>query len=637
MAESERREQQTIAALKARIRQAHQLAKQGAAVMADKEALKKALEQVEASALSRQQEHAIAQRVDKLQARELRLLERDDAWVRAMLAQTKTLSGIMPADSATEADELLWLIADKLNLLDAFAALRPEPVRVDLKTGKAVTRRTMYEPLLLNLLGVLGRFIGVGSGPQMRAALLTDERWVTLLGFNPAEVQQGATHRGEALAGKSRERRSGKFVEAGPTGPAQAREQGPRGVLSPQTMAGHESALSAEKLMVFFNTVVKALAARGYFGPRIHTVIDSTGEEVVPSFEEAGTVRKKVKVKSKARRPAAVETYVRGFKVWYLMEVETGMPVAMTLATIETGENVPVKELFEQAQANLAGHSTIVSTALDRGFLDGDQLWWLKEEKKIDWVCPAKENMKVTEEARERVRQAIAALAKPGESLLETAQRAARQQLIHDGVRFSEREVAEGRAPLVLAEVEDLTFTEFYGKGGSSSSRVHSKKFKPTALHATVVLSWPDRNSAESKIARLQGEENKGPLVLLTAGKQAALVRFDRYDERSLIENRVNRDGKQYFALGATLARNPIAMWSATVFSTVALIFYRALEIEREKAAETSDRRSRPLGILRYRRQCAIQRRGFIIVVIEDRFALMHLRDFAELAGFQVL
>ena len=77
VAESERREQQTIAALKARIRQAHQLAKQGAAVMADKEALKEDdLGQVEASAPSRQQERAIAQRVDKLQARELRLLER---------------------------------------------------------------------------------------------------------------------------------------------------------------------------------------------------------------------------------------------------------------------------------------------------------------------------------------------------------------------------------------------------------------------------------------------------------------------------------------------------------------------------------------------------------------------------------
>lgn len=180
MTASERRAQQTIAALEARIRQAHQLSRQGVAVVADKEAPKKELAPVEASTLSRQQERAIAQRLGKLQARELRLLERDDAWVRAMLVQTKTLSGIMPADSATEADELLWLIADKLSLLDAFAALRSESVRVDPKTGKSVTRRVMYEPLLLNLLGVLGRFIGVGSGPQMRAALLTDERWVTL-------------------------------------------------------------------------------------------------------------------------------------------------------------------------------------------------------------------------------------------------------------------------------------------------------------------------------------------------------------------------------------------------------------------------------------------------------------------------
>ena len=438
--------------------------------------------------------------------------------------------------------------------------------------------------------------------------------------------------------GKSREGRSGKFVEAGPAGPAQAREQGPRGVLSPQTMAGHESALSAEKLMVFFNTVVKVLAARGYFGPRIHTVIDSTGEEVVPSFEEAGTVRKKVKVKSKARRPAAVETYVRGFKVWYLMEVETGMPVAMTLATIETGENVPVKELFEQAQANLAGHSTIVSTALDRGFPRRRPAVVAQggEEDRLG-VSRQREHEGHGGSPRARATSDSRSVASPGESLLETAQRAARQQLSHDGVRFSEREVREGRAPLVLAEVEELTFTEFYGKGGSSSSRVHSKKFKPTALHATVVLSWPDRSHGESMIARLQSEANKGPLVLLTAEKQAPLVRFDRYDERSFIENRVNRDGKQYFALGATLARQPDRNMERDRVQHGGPDVLPGLEIEREKAAETTDRRSRPLGILRYRRQCAMQRRGWIIVVTEDRFALMHLREFAELAGCQVL
>jgi len=33
----------------------------------------------------------------------------------------------------------------------------------------------------------------------------------------------------------------------------------------------------------------------------------------------------------------------------------------------------------------------LVSVALDRGFLDGDLLWWLKQARGIDWYCPGKE------------------------------------------------------------------------------------------------------------------------------------------------------------------------------------------------------------------------------------------------------
>jgi hypothetical protein len=187
-----------------------------------------------------------------------------------------------------------------------------------------------------------------------------------------------------------------------------------------------------------------------------------------------------------------------------------------------------------------------------------------------------------------------------------------------------------------VAEVEELLRTDFYGEGGSSSSRVHSKKFEPTALCATVVLSWPDRSRHDEADERDHDEGGKGPLVLLSAGKEAGLVRFDRYDERSLIENRVNRDGKQYFALGTTLARNEAAMWSATIFSTVALMCYRALAIEEERDAQEIDRRSSPLGILRYRRQREMQLRGWIIVVIADRYGLMPLREFAKMAGFEI-
>ncbi len=122
-------------------------------------------------------------------------------------------------------------------------ALKAQATYVDEKTGKQVERRTMYAPLVLNLLSIISRFIGAAGGPEIRAALLTDERWMTLLGFNIAEVQNGSTRSSEGLQGKTRENKSGKFEDAGPLGQAQAREEGPRGALSSQTMEAHESAL----------------------------------------------------------------------------------------------------------------------------------------------------------------------------------------------------------------------------------------------------------------------------------------------------------------------------------------------------------------------------------------------------------
>jgi hypothetical protein len=520
-------------------------------------------------------------------------MQRDDVWVKQTLEGSRKLSGLMPADAATDGDELLWLIVDRLELLDAFEELKPPSTGVEPKSGKEVRCRTMYEAVVFNLLGVLSRFAGITSGAELRPALLTDERWMALLGFNVAEVTQGSTRRSAGLTGKSREGAGGKFVDAGPLGPARAREEGPRGALSSQSMAGHESRLTAESLAVLF----------------------------------------------KARRPRTVEMQVRGFKVWYLMDVETSIPLAMSMAPIEVAEGVPVKELVQQARKNLGGQSLIVSLSVDRGFLDGDLLWWLEEEERIAWVCPAKEKMEVTEEARERVRHALAVVARGSESALQTARRAAGSCEGHEGVRFFERNVAPGRAPLVVAEVKDLRCTQFYGKGGSSSSRVHSKTFEPKTLHATVVLSWPDRSSHRQAedLGLCPEEERKGPLVLLSARDESALVRYDRYDERSLIENRVNRECKQHFGLGATLARNASALRSATVFSTIALMLYRALELERERATKDWDARRERLGLVRYRRQCTMQRRGMLMVTIQDRYGLIPFREFAAIAGLEVV
>ena len=632
----EQRERESIEAMRARVRTSRAkraLHRQAAAVVADEEEQR---QREDLAPVSRQQERAVEQQRRKLMERRLSLLQRDDEVVRAIVQREKRVDGIMSADSATDADELLWLIVERLGLLESLTALHPPPTRINAKSGKRVKRRTMYPPMLLNLLSVLGRFLGASSNEEMAATLLTDEAWMSLLGFNIAQVHEGSTRRSSSLLGKSREGAGGKFVDAGEHGPARAREGGPRGALSAQTLAGHESALSQQEAVEFFNKVVQALAKAGFFSASVRTVLDSTGEEVVPTFTGAGVVRKKVKVKQKVRRPKAVEVHVRGFKVWFLMEVKTGIPVAMTLAPIETAEVTPVKALVLQAKQNLAGYAVLENMAVDRGFLDGDLLWWLEHEEKIGWVCPSKENMVVTMEARDRLNTALAALGEPGETPLTTAQRAARNKLTHEGVGFYAKKAEAGHDPLVLAQVDDLRCTDFYGEGGSSSSRVHSKAFTPTPLHATVVLSWPDKSKHEREDAAQYDEPSKGPLVLLSARRQTPLFRFERYDERSLIENWVNRDGKQHFGLGESLARNEQAMWSATVFSAVALALYRALSIEKETSMDALDQRCEVLGVLRYRRQNEKKNRSRVIVVVDDLYTIMPRVEFAAMLGCAV-
>ena len=593
---------------------------------------------------SRQVTRTLERRAEKVRERKLRLLERDDEYIEQALKEKRALDSAALAEGTTNADELLYVIVDELELLPLFEDLSPPATRTNTE-GKEVKRRFMYPSVVLNLVSLLSRFLGLGSGPEVQAQVLCDPRWMTLLGFTLEEIREGATKRSAGLRGKTREGGGGRFVDADELGPVRTRidDKGSRGAFSSQTLAGHESDLPEKRLERFFNGIVRAIANKGFFPGHIRTSLDTTDEEVVPSLEEAGKVKKKTKVTTKARRPKKVEVMIRGFKVWVLMEVETGLPLALKFATIERPDNEFAREVVDQAIANLEGYSTIVSVALDRGFLDGDLLYWLKTERDIEWVCPAKENMEVTKEARERVtgvlqefqaQVAASAAEQRAEAPLETASRLAGLMEEHDGVRFFQRCLRDDREPLIVAQVNDLYYTDFYGPGGSSSSRVHSKSFRPTPLHATVVLNWPDRARTDRQDQLENDEEGKGPVVILSASPEAGLTRYDRYDERSLIENRVNRDGKQFLGLGTTLARNAAAVRSATYFSTVALMLYRVLRLLQEAAEEAFDRRGEQLGILRYRREVLLKNRGKVIISTDGRFGFVPLTTIMALGGF---
>lgn len=216
--------------------------------------------EAEVSANSRQQRRAQTRASERLQERSLRLLARDDDAIRAALERRERIDEVMNGSSSGALDDLLWLVIHELKLTDALRAVAPPPTYVDPRTQRTVARRTMYAPIVLNLLSLMTRSLGLTSGPEMHAALLTDARWMALLGFGRNEVLLGSTRRSEERIGTTREGEGGPFEPSGPLGPARARPDGPRGALSSQTVAERESSLEAAALETLFNAVVRALA-----------------------------------------------------------------------------------------------------------------------------------------------------------------------------------------------------------------------------------------------------------------------------------------------------------------------------------------------------------------------------------------
>ena len=550
----------------------------------------------------------------------------------------------MGADGPTHADDLMFFMTDELGIPTVFEALGRPKEHVDAKTGKNIAHREAFARTTLNFTSLIGRLLGLPGLPDYKAVLLCDPRWMAFFGFNAMEVEEGANSKSTSLIGMTRTGSRGKFTPADSAGPVRTRPEGPRGAFSPQTLADHECALPPEELVSTLNNVIRQLALKGYFDSNVSAVLDATDEEVPPSFSDAGVVKKKAKVKTKASRPQQLQTYIRGFKIWFLMDVKTALPLAFYFDTIERPDNEHAKQVVLQAIENLKGAASIRSLALDRGFMDGDLLWWLKSEQHIDWVCPAKEQMTVTDEARIRVAQALeqaSSLLKstseltPQQDLLELPRLLAQTHKEVNGVRFEERKINNMRDTLVIAEVKDLFNTDFYGVGGANSSRLNSKKYQPTPLHATVVLNWPDTLKEDSGTPKAT-EQNRKQLVILSPIPEGALKRYDRYDQRSLIENQLNRTLKQCFSLGTSLARNANAMLAASVFSTLAIIVERAFRIHLDRAYETLDKRGELLGVLRYRRQVYVLNRNKVIIVVDGYYSILPLAEFARVAGFSV-
>jgi hypothetical protein len=180
------------------------------------------------------------------------------------------------------------------------------------------------------------------------------------------------------------------------------------------------------------------------------------------------------------------------------------------------------------------------------------------------------------------------------------------------------------------------------------------KAYEPDAVNAVVVMEW-------------EGHRFKEPLVTLTShAVRKPFAVFDRYDDRSLIENGVFRESKQdwswerppkntedgvnahvYFTLAVmalvrtyrllvppTPPSNPLTQPLATPKSTAPSLHDVAGSVTAAPASAVHSRLQ--TGMLRYRRELKVQNRNKVIIFLGDIYGILHVQEMAMLSGVRI-
>src|SRR2546421_5458931 len=291
---------------------------------------------------------------------------RDDAKVAQALYAGEAIEEMHELSDAGLLDEFLVFL-EELGMMQAFEQMKvPGAKRMLVPTVQFV---------LLYLLKVL---FGGQSMNELPRVLFSDLGLMELVGFNAQQCEQGLTKRGDA------ERKTKK-------------KQGP---LSAQCLADNISKLKEEEMERLFNQMVQLLARRGMFSGKLLVALDGSKLPTPKSYEGCGKLKQTRSVKVKGQKEAATEEYyVYGWKVLVLIEVQTRLPLAMKLVKIQEYEGKWLIPLLEQAQRNLGSAATIERVVIDRGYLDGADLWQL-HQKGLLFVIVGKTNMAVVQDAQ---------------------------------------------------------------------------------------------------------------------------------------------------------------------------------------------------------------------------------------------
>ncbi len=492
--------------------------------------------------------------------------ERNDAKVADHLYCRKEMDTVYTLDEATLFDFFFHYLRE-IDVFPLLEGLDPE------------TQERENIPFLQFVLVYLMRVIG--SIPKMEPVwelLLTDELLMGLCGFNAYQVKNGSCDRGTKL-------RKGLVP-------------GVRGALCVDTLANQIVKISPRRLENFFNHSIQKLAHQRIFPKNIHAACDTTLYETTDQYEGCGSVWRKRKVKARGYRKAGelkeVKVLLYGWKIWAIYELQTGIPLAIKIDTIEKPDNLHILAVLEQAKDNVKETSVIRSLVEDRAFLDGKGLYEI-DQQGIEFVIPLKSNMGATRDAR--------ALALAREDCFEKT----REVTVTHG--YGKNKVEE-KVVTTLVGVPGLMSCDWFNPEGSEANTA-KKDYEPIPLNAVVVKTWNNETPPlDKQVVFVTNREVKDPFVA-----------FDRYDDRSLMENNLFRETKQNWYLEDPPKKNREGVFVQVYMVMAMKALTKAFLMWQEEQARL-DALGKETSWEMYRRKLKMLNRNKLIVFVQAFFGI---------------
>jgi hypothetical protein len=511
--------------------------------------------------------------------------QRDQAGIAKDLADGKDISEVYGLGEAGLFDEFFYFL-DQFGIMDLFLGLDPHHTR---RTSNV----TFPAVILIYVIRIVA---GLAFFWHIHPVILRSQPLMRIVGFNGTQIREGTSQRGKK--------------HSPPPLPDQSSEGEIRGPLCPDSIATYIQAISAQALERLFNRVISILAAKSFFPKGINALLDSSEIQSTELCEGCGKVSKEkapLLRHRKGRIRKVVET-VFGFKLWVVWDPMSRLPLAIRFDRIESSDIDFAREVVTQAVSNLGSQATIVSLAIDRGFIDGPFLWWLAHTMRIIFYIPAKTNMNVYRDALSLVDSGIAQ------------------------TREKKRTIGAGKNKTTVMDrwhvvgIEGLTSAGFYGEKGSGSHE-NRADFTPNPINALVVIDDPYKVN----------NPHTNTLVILTNGPvQKPLKVYDGYDARSEIENSVFREAKQAWFIQRP-PRNTASAFRAHVYLTlITMALTTAFQTWMDQQNRL-EQKGKETGIRKFRQKVKQENGNKLILFDEDRYAIFDTYEVFILCGRTVL